>query len=117
MVNTDYHYKGLQKLKKKFNIDFDDKNQINTKNILNIVIYLMQIVETYKLPGSNKKELVINMIKDVVAHNKDTIKDYPLIEYFIDNILPSAIDNIISIDNKKTYIKFQNAFKNNCLCF
>lgn len=117
MLATDYHYKGMQKLKKKFNLDFDDKNQINTQNILNIVIYLMQKVEKYRLSGVSKKQLVINIIKDVILKNKDNIKEYELIEYFIDNTLPSLIDNIISLDRKEIYIKFQNMYKNKCVFF
>lgn len=93
------------------------KKNINIENILTIIIYIMQIIEEYDIEESNKKLLVINIIRKIVYNYEKCINNCDKIHDFIDYILPSLIDKIILIDKRKIKVsksiisKFFNFFK------
>jgi hypothetical protein len=78
------------------------KNNINVDNILNIIIYIMQIIDNYdNIEESTKKLLLINIIRKIVYNYEKSINNCDKIHDFIDYILPSLIDKIILIDKRK----------------
>ncbi len=71
--------------------------QITTLNILSICINLMQVVEKYpKLTGNQKKELVLRALSNAVSKKGG---DNALMA-----LIPSFIDNAISIENSQVKI-------------
>jgi hypothetical protein len=106
--------KGYLNLQQKFKKTLEVGGEITPKDIINFLIYLMQFVENYNTNGSNKKEIVLNIIKDIVLKYKNNIPNVEHMENFIKTVLPSLIDIIISLDKKQIYIKLENAFENKC---
>jgi hypothetical protein len=73
--------------------------QITALNILSICINLMQIVEKYpKLPGKQKKELVMKALQTAISNKGG---DPALMA-----LIPSFIDNAINIENGRVQISF-----------
>ena len=88
--------------------------KITTVNIALVATNLMQIVEKYpKISGSQKKALVIHVLKKFVIDQVDGEAETALI-LFIDTFLPSIIDVIVSVDKKEVYVKIKKGFKS---CF
>ena len=109
-------YRSLINLKKHFNIIFEINSKISTSDIIKCIIYLMQMVEEYNINGINKKEIVLYTMKNIILEYKNNIHAYEYIENFINTILPSLIDTIISLDKKDKYIKIENVIKPSCWC-
>ena len=109
-------YRSLINLKKHFNIIFEINSKISTSDIIKCIIYLMQMVEEYNINGINKKDIVLSTMKNIILEYKNNIHDYEYIENFINTILPSLIDTIISLDKKDKYIKIENVIKPSCWC-
>ena len=101
-------------LKQKFKKTLAKDVEITPKDIINFLIYLMQYVEKYTTKGANKKEIVINIIKDIISNYKNNIKNVEHMENFVNTVLPSLIDIIISLDRKQIFIKLENAFESKC---
>ena len=101
-------------LKQKFKKTLAKDVEITPKDIINFLIYLMQYVEKYNTKGANKKEIVINIIKDIISNYKNNIKNVEHMENFVNTVLPSLIDIIISLDRKQIFIKLENAFESKC---
>ena len=102
--------------KNKFNSSLSSNEGITPKDIISFIIYLMQVVEKYKIDGSNKKEIVISIIKTIVSEYKNNIENVETIDNFINTILPSLIDIIVSLDNKQIYIRLENVLQSGCGC-
>ena len=78
------------------------KTNINVDNILNIIIYIMQLIDEYdNIEESTKKLLIINIIRKIVYNYEKCINNSDKIHDFIDYILPLLIDKIILIDKRK----------------
>ncbi len=74
--------------------------KLNASNIIVIATELMQVVEKYKtLTGSQKKTLVINVIKKLVNSTVDDESDKKTLNTIIDLTLPTVIDNLINAIN------------------
>jgi hypothetical protein len=100
---VDFIYRSLIK------VIGDEK--ITTLNIVLIATNLMQLVEGYpKLNGSDKKTLVIHILKRVVEDSLEGDSEEAVI-IFIDMFLPSVIDTIISVDKKELSVKMKKRFK------
>jgi hypothetical protein len=85
--------------------------KVTTINIVLIATNLMQIVEEYpNLHGTEKKSLVIHVLKRFIVDHLDDKKEHSLL-LFIDMFLPSVIDTIISVDKKEVAIKFKKGLK------
>jgi len=101
--------------RKEFEHVFKNGAEIDPKQFLKFIIYLMQKVEKQKLDGTSKKEIVMTIINSILDENKNSIQNIECIENFINLLLPRLIDVIISIDRKDVYIKLENSFKKACI--
>ena len=89
-------------------------SDFSENNISYILIDLMMRVSKFKdLSGNDKKQLVIEIIKKLASNCIDNSIQLEDINKFIDNILPTIIDNFVWISKQK--IKFNP--KKSCLCF
>jgi hypothetical protein len=74
--------------------------KLNASNIIAIATELMQVVEKYKtMTGSQKKTLVINVIKKLVNSRVDDESDKKTLNTIIDLTLPTVIDNLVDAMN------------------
>ena len=91
--------------------------QLISDNIVKITIMLMQVVEKYRVSGKQKKDLVIEVLKDFILKMEGDsntkflsfINNKNKLKLFINNFLPSIIDNIILVDKKILSIKVKNS--------
>lgn len=85
--------------------------KVTTVNIVLIATNLMKIVEKYPdLHGTQKKSLVIHVLKRFVVDHLDGEEESSLI-LFIDMFLPSVIDTIVSVDKKEIAVKIGKGLK------
>ena len=90
--------------------------KVTTINIVMIATNLMQIVEKYpKISGTQKKSLVIQVLKKFVIDQSDGDTENALL-LFIDTFLPSVIDTIISVDVKDIVINIKKGVKSFFIC-
>ena len=90
--------------------------KVTTINIVMIATNLMQIVEKYpKIAGTQKKSLVIQVLKKFVIDQSDGDTENALL-LFIDTFLPSVIDTIISVDVKEIVINIKKGVKSFFIC-
>ena len=94
-------------------------NNINSANIASHVVILMKIASTLeKVKNTDKKKLVIFVIKKVVELNIKDENEIQILNLFIDNILPNVIDTMCSIDSKNIIInESEKIIKTCCLPF
>ena len=92
-------------------------NDINSTNIINQIAVLMKIVGSFeKIKNSDKKKLVIFVIKKVVEVNIKDANEIQILNLFIDNILPNVIDTMCSIDSGKIIIHQTEQIMNSPCC-
>jgi hypothetical protein len=113
--NTKIYTKAFATLNNKFKNLLGTDVEIKPKDIINLIISLMQIVEKNKINGSLKKELVISIIAEIINKNRNNIQNADSIENFVTKVLPSFIDVVISIDRKDIIIKLENALNFSCI--
>lgn len=95
-------------------------NPITLGSVVSIAVELMKLVENcIGLKGPEKKALVIHtlrrFISDEMGSLDPSIKDALL--SFVDFVLPTTIDVMMSIANKETFIKAEHwIVKNLCCC-
>ena len=83
-------------------------NEINQENIVKVALNLMQIVEKYpNISGQQKKALVIHVLRRFCEDNKD-------LHPFIEHILPSVIDTMISLDRSEVIVAVATGCKSLC---
>lgn len=93
------------------------KNEINSTNIISQIAVLMKIVASFdKIKKTDKKKLVIFVIKKVVEVNIKDGNEIQTLNLFIDNILPNVIDTMCSIDSGKIIINQTDQFINSSCC-
>ena len=94
-------------------------NNINSANIASHVVILMKIASTLeKVKNTDKKKLVVFVIKKVVELNIKDENEIQILNLFIDNILPNVIDTMCSIDSKIIIInESEKIIKTCCLPF
>lgn len=84
---------------------------ITINNLIEKVVILMSIIGSYKnMSGVNKKKAVVEILIHLVD---ESLEDNSLLETVLISIIPSVIDNMISVENGM--IVFNN--KSKCLCF
>jgi hypothetical protein len=92
-------------------------NDINSTNIISQIAVLMKIVASFdKIKNSDKKKLVIFVIKKVVVVNVKDTNEIQMLNLFIDNILPNVIDTMCSIDSGKIIIYQTEQIMNSPCC-
>lgn len=99
-------------LKSKILKELKIETEPTTSNIMNYICDIVTIIQKYSskdITGSNKKELVIELIKEIIStsHMNHELKD------FIDNYIDNFIDVIILCSRNKEMIK---VFKKKCQC-
>lgn len=92
-------------------------DKIKTNNILDIIIYLMHKIENYDIENSNKKLLIINIIRKILYKYENLIEIPDKAHDFIDYFLPSLIDKIILIDKGKIKVTNNNFLRKICNFF
>ena len=94
-------------------------NNINVTNIVSQVVILMKIASTLeKIKKTDKKKLVIFVIRKVVVLNITDENELQILNLFIENILPNVIDTMCSIDSKTIMInESEKIIKTCCLPF
>jgi hypothetical protein len=91
-------------------------DEVNEKNMLNIVVLLMQLVEKQQqFYGKGKKRLVILLLDKLID---DTVEkeEAAHLKFLTSAIVPSVIDTIVSIDKKELQIKIKETLSS-CWCF
>lgn len=107
---SENEYDGLKSL---YNSIYD-KN-ISSTNIISYVILLMKIISTFpEIENVNKKKLVIFSLKKFVELNVIDDEEKNMLTSLIDNVLPSIIDTICSIDSKKILINIESKCHSGC---
>ena len=102
IINSD-----LTKIIESLNSNFID---FSLDKISILIPKLIIIAEKYKtLRGFEKKELVIELLKNIV--NKYDNVDNSMLEPIINNLVPSIIDSLISVDKKHIKLKKKNMLK------
>jgi len=104
--------KILKDLERKFSPDI--RVEITPKDIINFIVYSMQVIEKYNISGFEKKELVVSIIIDIFEKYESKIKNSAYIKNFLTNILPSLINILISIDRQEIFIKLENSLAAGC---
>mgnify|MGYP003340223546 CR=1 FL=1 len=97
------------------------QNKITPTNIVMISSELIQIVEKYNtLTGSQKKMLVINVIKKIVNEESNTDEEKVALNVIIDSTLPHMIDGFVDAINGMMKfakdVKKTNIFKKLMCC-
>jgi hypothetical protein len=86
---------------------------IDINNIVNYVVLLMKIADTYKdISNIEKKHVVLFVIHKYIQTKE--VDNVEILKSFIDNILPNVIDTLILVDNKEIVIKTDNYKKSLC---
>jgi len=76
------------------------QTKITPTNIVMIASELIQVVEKYNtLTGTQKKMLIINVIKKIVNEESNTYEEKVALNIIIDNTLPLMIDGFVSAIN------------------
>lgn len=101
-MNTDKQYK--EELFTHINALVEGEKKVTLSNIIYVATELVKIVEKYKLPGTNKKQLVLDTLTSFVENTLEE-DEYPkeLIDV-ISTVLPHVIDTMISIDKGEIVI-------------
>ena len=103
-----YETKILDFLKNK--VAESKQPMIILENINHYVLLTMKKIEDTKIPGENKKQIIINVFKKYLHENTILEHDLKNLNTFVDQILPSTIDHFIQIDKKIIKIKKQHNF-------
>jgi hypothetical protein len=90
--------------------------KVDEKNMLKIVVLLMQLVEKQQqFYGKGKKRLVILLLDKLID---DTVEKEEAVhlKFLTSLIVPSIIDTIVSVDKKELQIKIKETISS-CWCF
>lgn len=81
--------------------------------VVDIIPHLIRCVEKYKqLSGIEKKRLVIELIERFIDRT-DGFGDDEFVDPILKTIVPSVIDNLIKVEDKKLVLRKTK----NCLCW
>lgn len=105
LVYEDFDDDQKMAIKELCEVIFSKNLDIN--NIVNYIVLLMKIVDTYKDISNIEKKRVVLFVMNKYINTKE-IENYDVIKTFIDNILPSMIDTLVLVDNKEIVIKTDN---------
>ena len=92
--------------------------KLTSSNIVTITLHLMQFVEKYpNIKGSQRKKIVIQVLKQFVADKVDDPTEEENILLIIQMTIPSLIDTIISVDKGEIAIKTKKCCESFFTCF
>lgn len=89
---------------------------INPKNAMDLIIKTMSIVDSYykkantSLPGESKKQLVLNLVYDIINTSGATSENKAYIIDLINNVFDPLVENIIDITKGNTDINKKTNF-------
>lgn len=87
------------------------KQHITAGDILNIASMAMILVQKLSLPGSTKKQMVIDVVRMIVARSGLVeAKDMEAVNFYIDELLPPAIETLL-----EAYKNRDSAFSSSCM--
>jgi hypothetical protein len=90
----------------------DELDNFSLDTIVDIIPHLIRCVEKYKtLSGIEKKRLVLELIECFIDRT-DGFGDDTVVDPIIKTIVPSIIDNLIKVEDKKLVLRK----KSNYLC-
>lgn len=79
---------------------------ITTANIIYLSVNLMQLVERYPdIKGKEKKAIVLDILKKYISDYEENEETEKSLLLFIDTVLPSTIDTMVSLDRSELVIK------------
>lgn len=94
-----------------------DKN-IDSNSIISHVILLMKIVSSFQqVEKIDKKKLVIFVVKKFINLNVTNEDELLFLNSFVENILPTVIDTLCSVDSKKIIINAEQYIETCCFPF
>lgn len=80
--------------------EFDKENlieNINPKNVFNLVTIIMSLVDTTKLSGLDKKQLTLTLIQDIIQHSNINEENKSYILDIVTNVFDPFVENIIDV--------------------
>jgi hypothetical protein len=88
---------------------------INPKNAMDLIVKTMSIVDSYYknskiFPGESKKQLVLNLVYDIINTSGATPENKAYIIDLINNVFDPLIENIIDITKGNTDINKKTNF-------
>lgn len=84
------------------------KGNINSSNIVTILISLMQIVEKYQdVSGIQKKAIILKALKLVINDQVTNEEEAKALNLLVEVTLPTVIDTLVSVDKKEIQIKIK----------
>jgi hypothetical protein len=88
----------------------DELDNFSLGTIVDIIPHLIICVEKYKtLSGIEKKRLVLELIERFIDRT-DGFGDDAIVDPIIKTIVPSVIDNLIKVENKKLVLRKKNTY-------
>lgn len=78
-------------------------NNINPKNIIDLTTIIMAIVDknSKNLSGSDKKQMTLNIIYDIIEHSNISLEYKSYILDIVNNIYDGFVENIINVSKGK----------------
>lgn len=99
-----------------YNSIYDKK--IDSNSIISHVILLMKIVSSFQqVEKIDKKKLVIFVVKKFINLNVTNEDELLFLNSFVENILPTVIDTLCSVDSKKIIINAEKYIETCCFPF
>lgn len=99
-----------------YNSIYDKK--IDSNSIISHVILLMKIVSSFQqVEKIDKKKLVIFVVKKFINLNVTNEDELLFLNSFVENILPTVIDTLCSVDSKKIIINAEQYIETCCFPF
>jgi hypothetical protein len=84
------------------------KGNINSSNIVTILISLMQIVEKYQdVSGIQKKAIILEALELVINDQVTNEEEAKALNLLVEVTLPTVIDTLVSVDKKEIQIKIK----------
>ena len=99
----------LKSLQSKQQIVSQNFFTINPKNAMDIIIKTMSVVDSFykksnSISGESKKQLVLNLVYDIINTSSVTTENKEYIIDLINNIFDPLVENIIDISKGNTDI-------------
>lgn len=78
-------------------------NNINPKNVLNILMHVMVNLDSLKngISGSDKKQLALNITYDIIQNSPISSENKKYVLNILDNVFDPFVENIIAVSKGK----------------
>ena len=93
------------------NLLADELEHFSFGNMVDIIPNLIRIVEKYKqFSGIEKKQMVLELIEQFIDRT-DGFGDDDLVDPILKTIVPSVIDNLIKVEDKKLVLRKKRKYR------